>query len=269
MGYDNEDERAAYAGEEPNQKSRRKLYLVVLLSVALIAIVLAVAIPVGITLHKQSQSNNSQPTGSAAINAACQATSYPASCNQTLSGSSPQGYSKMSLTAAQSGLNQTKQSVIDAALSNPNISAGLDVCLECLDSSFDQLNLVLVALESENTTALKSTLADIMCQLSAAMTYHTTCLDTLNELRFDNGTVFAVGDTTNEYLSNALALVKAFITYGGDLLSWASSAASDLNSLLPGNRRRLLGKGFTFLSRLIAPYFPLSYYVSTCNMCRN
>lgn len=273
MGYDNEDERAAYAGEEPSRKSRRKLCLVVLFSVALIAIVLAVAIPVGITLHKQSQSSNSQPTGSAAINAACQATSYPASCNQTLSGSSPQGYSMMAVESAQNGLNGTKQAVLDASQSNPNISAGVDVCLEVLDSSFEQLDAVLVALESGNTTAIQSAFDDLMCQLSAAMEYHTTCLDTLKEVGCNNGTVFAVGDNTNEFLSNALALVKAFIKFGGDLTSWASSAESDLTNLLPGHSRRLLGKVFTLLTRIIAPFFlflmHLSYYVRTCNMCRN
>jgi pectinesterase inhibitor-like protein len=257
MGYDNEDERAAYAGEEPSRKSRRKLCLVVLLSVALIAIVLAVAIPVGITLHKQSQSNNSQPTGSAAINAACQATSYPASCNQTLSGSSPQGYSMMAVQKAQEGINDTRQSVIDGSLSNPNISAAVDVCLEVLTSSFELLDAVLVALESGNTTGIQDAFDDIMVQLSAAMEYHTTCLDTLNEVGCNNGTVFAVGDNTNEFLSNALALVKAFIKFGGDLTSWAKSAASDLSNFLPGNTRRLLGKGFTLLTRIIAPSFLL------------
>lgn len=245
MGYDTEDERAGYAGEEPNQKSRRKLYLIVLLSVALVAIVLAVAIPVGITLHKQSQSSNSQPTGSSAIDAACQATSYPDSCNQTLSGSSPQGYSKMAVLAAQSGLNHTKQSVIDSGLSNANVSAAVDVCLEVLDASFDQLNLVLASLESGNVTAIQDAFDDIMCQLSAAMEFHTTCMDAFQEVGGDNGTVFAVGDKTNEFLSNCLALVKAFITFGGDLSSWASSAATDLSNLLPGHSRRLLGKTYS------------------------
>ena len=274
MGYDNEDERAAYAGEEPNQKSRRKLYLIILLSVALIAIVLAVAIPVGIALHKQSQSSNSQPTGSAAIDAACQATSYPASCNQTLSGSSPQGYSRMAVEKAQTGINDTTQSVLYAAQSNqtnPNVTKAVDVCLEVLDLSFDRLNLVLAALESGNDTAIQSAFDDIMCWASAAMEFHTTCLDALNEVGYNNGTVFAVGSQTNEFLSNCLALVNAFIKYGGDLGSWAKSAETDLSSLLPGNSRRLLGKG-SALRRIIAPYFPLLLhlsYVRTCNMCRN
>ena len=242
MAWESEDERAIYAGEDSRTggttKSRRRICMVILLAVALVAVLLAIIVPVAISIKNKSSENTSQPTGSAAISAACAATQYPASCNQTLSssnGTSPQGFSKMSVEAAKSGVNNTLSAVLSGNLTN--LAAAVEVCLDTLDGAFVQLDLVLAALESGNTSALYD---EVMTRLSAAMEFHTTCLDAFVELGLVDGQVFSAGNQTNELLSNGLALVKAFIKCGSDLAAWASTAVDGLSNLLPGNRRRLL-----------------------------
>lgn len=245
MAWESEDERAIYAGEDSRtggtSKSRRRMCMVILLAVALVAVLLAIIVPVAISIKHKSSENTSQPTGSAAISAACAATQYPDSCNQTLSssnGTSPQGFSKMSVLAAQSGVNNTKSAVLSGNLTE--FAAAVEVCLDTLDRALVQLDVVLADLESGNTTSLQEAYDDVMTRLSAAMEFHTTCLDAFVELGLVDGQVFAVGNQTNELLSNGLALVKAFIKCGSDLAAWASSAVDDLSNLIPGSKRRLL-----------------------------
>lgn len=205
--------------------------LVTVAVVAVLVVSLAVGIPVGLKKAKETvglSGNNN------VASAACGVTSYPDTCNQTLSGSNgattSTGVTKLSVQSASTGVNNTKDSVM-AMNYKGNLTAAVEVCLESLGLSTDQLDRALQELSSTNASARQKSMSDIQAWLTAAMEFHTTCIDAFMEISPADGRALQNQTShTVELFSNALAFANALAAYGEDVMKWKPTGFS-----LPSN----------------------------------
>lgn len=228
--------------------------LVFILIVALVVVGVSIGVPLAINKAKGAANDVSQ----SAVDAACQATSYPATCNQTLAGGNytadSKGVTKMSLMSADSGVNSTMSYALLLNGTNPNVTAAVEVCVEVLGLSREQLQAAVGELESANATTRQQAMDDIKAWVSAAMELHTTCVDAFLEISpADGRTLQQQSNHTDQLFSNALAFVNALAAYGDDISQWRPTGFSlpsgvDLSNLsglrippIPGfGNRRLL-----------------------------
>lgn len=238
-----EDERAIFAGEKtPPSSSKRLFCIITLLVAALLIVILAIAIPVALNKAKHNAASNSV-SGQANINAACNATYYPETCNQTLSsnpgsgGANSRSLTKISVTSAQGGVLSTKSVVLalQGNSSNSNITDAVQVCIDVLASSFQQLDTALSTLNT-SISSLQLPFDDIKTWVSSAMAFHTTCVDAFEEVLGINATETQVlqsqATKSDQLLSNALAFINNLGNYGDDVASWAQTIVnlpSDFN----------------------------------------
>jgi pectinesterase len=202
--------------------------------VACVVVGLAVGIPLGLKKARETVTVAESDNG---ITNACKATSYPATCNQTFSGGnytvSSLGVTKYSVTAASTGINNTLASVLGLNTTDEKIAAAVEVCLETLGLSLEQLDTALATLKNSTSASILQTtlIKDIRAWVSAALELHTTCIDAFLEVNTTLGTSLQTNSShTDELLSNALAFLASFEAYGDDLQSWKASGFS-----LPNN----------------------------------
>ncbi|KAG0566018.1 hypothetical protein KC19_7G031900 [Ceratodon purpureus] len=223
-----------------------------LVFIAIVALVVGgVSIGVPLALNAVKEKVNDL-LGDGAVNNACQATSYPATCNQTLAGGNytadTGGVTRHSLRMAESGVNATLESVLHLNSTNPNVTAAADVCVEALSLCKDELEAASATLLSSDLAARRQALDDLKAWVSAALELHTTCIDAVLEVSpSDRVHLQQVSTHTDQLLSNALAFINALAAYGDDLLAWRPTGFSlpdgmDLSHLpkIPGLRNRRL-----------------------------
>ena len=240
--------------------------LVFVVVVALVVVGLSIGVPLAIKKAKETANEVKQ----SAAQAACQATSYPATCNQTMAGvpatTGSAGITKMSLLSAGSGVNSTLDYVLLLNATNPgnlNVTAAVEVCLEVLELSSEQIEAAVLELDSLNATTRQEAMDDLQAWVSAAMEFHTTCIDTFLEVSYADGlTLQQQANHTDELLSNALAILNAYAAYGDNWSQWkptgfslpSSVDLSDLSALhippLPsfGGGRKLLSSRSDWMS---------------------
>lgn len=248
-----EDESGLYEGHDRSesdlveragvQTSTRRKCVVVLLSVALIAVLLAIIIPVSMNLQSQKKEGSPVSSESAAVNSACAASQYPETCSATLSNStttSARLFTQTAVHAALDGVNASLLAVENAE--TPQNSAAVEVCIQSLTTAQTELNDILVALNSSDPTALQAAFDTLKVRLTASMEFHTTCADALQEINQPiPPEVQATLRHTNELLSVSLSFMNAFSAYGDNFAAWAKSRGLDLSQLgLNRRRRRLL-----------------------------
>jgi pectinesterase len=227
-------------------------------------VVVGVSIGIPLAVKKSKETRNDVKQG--AVNAACQATSYPAMCNETLSGGNytadSKGITRMSLTSAGSGVNSTLEYVLLLNGTSPNVTAAVEVCVEVLGMSQEQIDAAVAELESSNATTRQQAMDDIKAWVSGAMELHTTCVDAFLEVSLADGqTLQQQANRTDQLFSNALAFVNAMAAYGDDVLQWKPMGfslpsgvdLSDLSGLripqIPGfGNRRLLSSRSDWVS---------------------
>lgn len=223
--------------------------LVFILVVAMVVVGVSIGIPLAVKKSKETGNDVKQ----GAVNAACQATSYPAMCNETLSGGNytadSKGITRMSLTSAESGVNSTLDYVLLLNGTSPNVTAAVEVCVEVLAMSQEQIEAAVAELESSNAT---TAMDDIKAWVSGAMELHTTCVDAFLEVSVADGqTLQQQANRTDQLFSNALAFVNAMAAFGDDVLQWKPMGFSlDLSDpQIPGfGNRRLLSSRTDWVS---------------------
>lgn len=225
--------------------------LVFVLIVAMVILGVSIGIPLAVKKAKE-KINKAQ-------NSVCEATSYPATCNQTLAGGNytatdSRSVTRYALQSTNTGVNQTWDQVLSLNGTNPNITFALDVCSETLGLSQEQIQAALTELQSFNATSRQEAMDNIKAWVSAAMELHTTCIDAVLEVSNAQGLVLQQqANHTDQLFSNALAFVNAMAQYGDDLTTWKNTAFSfvgDLSGLdnvhippVPGfGNRRLLSQ---------------------------
>lgn len=226
-----------------------------LVFIAILALVIA-GVSIGVPLANKAKAKANDSEQSAADNV-CQATSYPATCAQTLASGNytadSKGVTRYSLQSAETGVNSTLSSILRLNRTNPNVTAALEVCDEVLELSKEQLEAAISVLGGSNSTATKKVMDDLKSWVSAAMELHTTCIDALLEVSPEDGKRIEQDSAhTQELLSNALAFINALATYGDKIQNWKLTGfsipsginISDLTGVeippVPGFRNRRL-----------------------------
>jgi hypothetical protein len=136
---------------------------------------------------------------------------------------------------------------VQQQLQLPIVAVGaLEVCDHTLSLSIHQLGAARADLQLLEAAAWKkvgttSLLDDVKTRVTAAMEFHTTCIDTLMESgelsmmpddqSHETSVIFQVKDRTDQLLSNAIAFINAFSTHGNHLPSWSSPVLSDISRL--------------------------------------
>ncbi|CAM6012661.1 unnamed protein product [Sphagnum balticum] len=203
------------------------------------------------------------------IDAACRVTLHPETCKETLRSSGLHGpccskvvdareLTLLSVSSAAQGVQKTMASVhalattarrVQQQLQLPIVAVGaLEVCDHTLSLSIHQLgaaraDLQLLLLEAAawKKVGTTSLLDNVKTRVTAAMEFHTTCIDTLMESgvlsmmpddqSHETSAIFQVKDRTDQLLSNAIAFINAFSTHGNHLPSWSSPVLSDISRL--------------------------------------
>lgn len=183
----------------------------------------------------------------------CSGTLYPELCAHTLTGSdpnNPQTYLPAAMKAAMGTVNESLERVTELITKSPQASGTqfsvLEMCRDVLRESIAQLNTSLcrvhapaaaAALNNKKQIKSSNVVTDIQHYVSAALTYHSTCITGIAEYGVWDGSTDLLPNSSLrvhrsiQLLSNALALVNGIVTESSDSIPSSSSSH---------NRRKLL-----------------------------
>lgn len=163
------------------------------------------------------------------LDVACDVTFYPETCKETLVGihrASPEEMTRTAVSSAARGVAKTLTTIVENRGGDERVGLrpGESVCDQTLASSIEQLKASLAVLESDVT---QYPFDELKTRLSAAMEFHTTCIDTLMETgTLDDRTVHRK-EHTEKLLSNALAFVNALARFGTNVRTWELTNSVD------------------------------------------
>ncbi|KZV43996.1 hypothetical protein F511_26512 [Dorcoceras hygrometricum] len=233
-GYGKVDELEQQAFKK---KTRKRLIIISISSVLLIAMIVGVV--AGTVIHSKSKSGAddvpSTSTSAAAIKAVCSVTEYPNSCYSSLESSNstdPQKIFAFSLTVVKNSLETASTFTSDYMnkMDDPVVKEALNVCATVLGDAADSLDDCISSVQNggKNLISDGSSIDDCKTWLSTVLTDEETCFDALYEA---NATfveeVKLLMNNSTEFASNSLAIISKLHT----LLT---------NFKFPFNRRRLL-----------------------------
>ncbi|KAL3837916.1 hypothetical protein ACJIZ3_022507 [Penstemon smallii] len=208
------------------RKTRRRVTIIALSSVLLVAVIVATVFGVTQTKDNKSKGNNQSLQNS--IKAVCNATLYPDSCYNSLaplvkSGNvKPQDLYKLSVQIAINELSKASQDFIGNGVKKLNITdqrtlEAIQTCQELFSLSLDHLNNSL----SIKDTSLLEAFDDLRTWLSSAGTYQQTCFDELEGA--SNGLSILANENfknSTEYTSNSLAIITSIGDSGDESPEW-------------------------------------------------
>ncbi|KAG8390271.1 hypothetical protein BUALT_Bualt01G0066300 [Buddleja alternifolia] len=198
-------------------KARRRITIIALSSIVLVALIVAAV--VGVSQTKDNKSRADNPSVSSSIKAICGPTLYPDSCYNSLaplvnSGRlRPQDLYKLSVQVALNELSKVSENFVDNVTKKFNITdqrtlLAIESCHELFNLALDHLN------NSMSITDVKLLQAfdDLRTWLSSAGTYQQTCIDEFNDESSGLIPSFLEENFKNstEYISNSLAIVSSF-----------------------------------------------------------
>jgi pectinesterase len=239
-------ERAAPA---PTGTRKSSAAIVGVAVVALLVLATVISNPVEVRLRSSKRGknveNNLQMVGLQAITAACRATLYPQTCRETLTdkhyahSADSLGLTRVLLFSASQGVKNTLASVVAGNGAEKSLSivggGALEVCEHNLVRSLEQLEAADADLTAfskfssdvERDLWRSTSFDDIKTKVSAAMEFHTTCIDTLVETGTLESKTIQAKEETEELLSNAIAFVNALFSFGNDLQLWTRPMHSE------------------------------------------
>ncbi|XP_047940293.1 probable pectinesterase/pectinesterase inhibitor 46 [Salvia hispanica] len=191
------------------RKTRRRITIIALSSMVLVAVVVATAVSVTQTRDNGSKKS---PTVSTSLKASCATTLYPDSCYTSLSplvksrNVTPQDLYKLSLQVSIDELSKASTAFLDDAVKSLNITdkktlAAVDCCHELFVLALDHLN---------DSISAAAGLHDLRTWLSSAGTYQQTCID---ELSASSDVLSSLAEkhlrNSTEFTSNTLAFLTA------------------------------------------------------------
>ena len=204
------------------------LGLAVVSAVAVVVVMLAVSGSDPAAKHAVGKAKPSDEfVGVEAIEAACRATFYPEVCSHTLLlkhraySANPQELTRMMISSATHGVKNTLAAVLANRGTNSLGFAGERVCHQTLISSVEQLDFVHSTLAASDVDLEPATFFDLKTKLSAALEFHTTCIDALMETGALESHTVETKERTEKLLSNALAFVNSLSRFGNRVRSWA------------------------------------------------
>lgn len=188
--------------------------------------VMAMVVLIGLSSVTSATDDSELEENSISIASLCEATTlYTDTCKQSLAGGRYSALSVIqhSLQSAKAAAFQTHHQIL--ALDNPTIAtlddanSDKDVCSETLEYSQDYIDAALTELQSVPLSA--RAMNNIKAWVSAAMEFHTTCMDAVPEMKAMNH--------ADQLFSNGLAFLNAMSVHGTDMMSWKNTA--DLDSV--------------------------------------
>ncbi|ESQ48548.1 hypothetical protein EUTSA_v10022003mg [Eutrema salsugineum] len=235
-----------------------------------ISVVALLAITIGVVVH--SRKNNSHGstlsstpnlTPAASLKTVCSVTHFPASCMSSISNipssntTDPEVLFRLSLKVVVDELASisTLPKKLSEETDDESIKSALGVCGELLDNAMDSLNETVSAMDvRDGKNILNPTkIDDLKTWLSAALTYHETCFDALDELRSNNNmttTENYANSTISRNLKSAMRNSTEFTSNSLAIVAKVLSTLSDFG--IPIHRRRLLGSK-PFFPRWVCP----------------
>ncbi|KAL0299427.1 UNVERIFIED_CONTAM: putative pectinesterase/pectinesterase inhibitor 46 [Sesamum radiatum] len=200
------------------RRTRRRITIIGLSSVVLVAIVVATVFGVSESKDNRSRDETTSSSASSTIRAVCNVTLHPDSCYNSLaplakSGNfKPQDLYKLSIQVAIDELSKASKNFVEHGVKKLNITdqrtlAAIDTCQELFSLALDHLNNSL----SIKTTNLFEALDDLTTWLSSAGTYQQTCIDELESVSGELTTLANENfKNSTEYTSNSLAILSSF-----------------------------------------------------------
>ncbi|CAA2995431.1 probable pectinesterase pectinesterase inhibitor 46 [Olea europaea subsp. europaea] len=223
------------------QKSRRRITIIGLSSIVLVAAVVGTV--VGVTQSKNGKSGGENKSMSSAIKALCDVTLYPDSCYNSMSplvksdNFKPEDIYKLSVQVAINELSMVSKDFFDDGIKKFNITdkmtvAALESCQDLIPLALDHLNKSL----SIEDMKLFEAFEDLRTWLSSAGTYQQTCIDGLE-------------NASNVLSSIMVQNLKNSTEYSGAIIS---SIEESIGSLGVIGRRRLMSFSGTPNSKIKA-----------------
>lgn len=230
------------------KKTRKRLLLLSISVVVLVAVIIAAV--VATVIHKKNnESTPSSPpelTPSTSLKAICSVTRFPESCISSISKlpssntSDPETLFKLSLKVIIDELDSISDlpEKLSKETEDERIKSALRVCGDLIEDALDRLNDTVSAIDDEGKkkTLSSSKIEDLKTWLSATVTDHDTCFDTLDELK-QTKTEYA-NSTITQNLKSAMSRSTEFTSNSLAIVSKILAALSDLG--IPIHRRRRL-----------------------------
>ncbi|XP_059644495.1 pectinesterase 3-like [Cornus florida] len=203
------------------RKTRNRFICIGVATLVLVCVIIGVVF--GVKNSNSDGVSASPMTTSASIKAVCNMTHYPDSCFKSISAleasnptTDPKEIFKLSLHAALNELVKVSSlpDTLISKISDEQAKKALIVCRSVFEDAVDSLNdsISLMAENDGEKLLSPSRIEDARTWLTAALTYHDTCLETLKELNSTTATtlyneVNGLIENATEFSSNSLAIV--------------------------------------------------------------
>lgn len=213
------------SGADGAQNKKKKIALIGVSALILVAMVVAVTVGVALSSRKAGKSDGHTSTSTKAIQAICQPTDYKQTCEESLSSvasnvTDPKELIKAGFQLAMDKLRGVikNSTTLQELAKDPSTSQALQNCKELLEYAIDDLGDSFDRLGPFDMTKLDVYVEDLKVWLSAAMTYEQTCLDGFENTTGDAGEKMRQFlKTAQELTNNGLAMVSEVSTLLGSL----------------------------------------------------
>ncbi|KAG2304636.1 hypothetical protein Bca4012_063692 [Brassica carinata] len=236
------------------KKTRKRLILLSVSGVILLAVIVA-AVVAAVVHNKNKNSSESTPspppelTPSTSLKTICSVTRYPESCFYSISKlpdsntTDPAILFKLSLKVIIDEVDAISDfpEKLSKETDDERIKSALRVCGGMIEDALDRLNDTVSVMDDDGSSKKilnSSTVDDLKTWLSAAVTDHETCFDSLDELA-QNKTEYA-NSTIAQNLKSAMTRSTEFTSNSLAIASKILAALSDFGIPIHGGRRRRL-----------------------------
>jgi pectinesterase len=200
-----------------SEKKKRRIAIISISSIILIAMVVAVTVGISQSYHPGSENVDQvkTQTSSKAVTALCQSTDHKQICEESLKPyagniTDPKELIKIAFNVTMEHIREAarKSDTLRELEKDPRTSAALENCHEMMEYSINEIKASFNKMGTFEVSKIDDMLADLEVWLSAAITYQETCLD-----GFANTTGTAEGkmrdalNASSQLTSNALAMV--------------------------------------------------------------
>ncbi|KAK6161077.1 hypothetical protein DH2020_004458 [Rehmannia glutinosa] len=192
---------------------------------SILLVAMCVAVAVGVTKKNGGESTDAAPSSNGgvsattkAVQAICSPTDYKETCEESLSKANttdPKQLIKVAFDATVKNIQDAikNSSLFQKAAADERTKGALEVCDETLDTSIEDLKRSFDQIGDFDISKVDDYIDDVKTWLSAAITYHETCIDAFENTTGDTGEKMKkLLKTSGELLSNGLAMVTDFST---------------------------------------------------------
>ncbi|KAF8081848.1 hypothetical protein N665_0862s0012 [Sinapis alba] len=252
-GYGKVDE----AQDVALKKNTRKRLILLSISGVILVLVIIAAVVAAVVHNKNKNSTEPTPsppppelTPSTSLKTICSVTRYPESCFYSISKlpasntTDPEILFKLSLKVIVDELDGISDlpEKLSKETKDERIKSALRVCGEMIEDALDRLNDTVSVVDDDGSKKIlnSSMVEDLNTWLSATVTDHETCFDSLDELA-QNKTEYA-NSTITQNLKSAMSRSTEFTSNSLAIVAKILAALSDFGIPIHGGRRLLMSQ---------------------------